>query len=389
MKILITSVGSLVGQNILDVLENPAFSGRENIEVIGTNSIAASPQNFRCDRAYIVSNTSTHVFCDELKEIIEQEAPDLVLSGRDEDTLRVTQIVRESNGNSKLPYGSIASLENALDKLKTYNFCKRYSLPFAESFVLSADSSFQELLAFSEKNKYPLIAKPIQGFASKGVYFIRNDTELESASHLPGYMFQEYLGDENSLQEYFKSMGNFVPLFASAPNIYHYSCHTIMHPDGSFKDIFISRNEHESGMTVGLRRVYNNELYEITNRYLKAIHKEGGFGPMTVQFREDRNGNWKAQEMNMRTNGNTYARFIMGQDDIGEIISYLYPDAGFIKDYEPKTDMSNLVIGKALTSYAMDGNRIDILKSTSFLDNKRIRNKNKKNCTLARNARAI
>ena len=39
MKLLITSVGSLVGQGILDVLECPGRSRRGLVTVIGTNSL--------------------------------------------------------------------------------------------------------------------------------------------------------------------------------------------------------------------------------------------------------------------------------------------------------------------------------------------------------------
>ena len=40
MKLLITSVGSLVGQNILDVSDYPAYTRRPPVEVIGVNSVA-------------------------------------------------------------------------------------------------------------------------------------------------------------------------------------------------------------------------------------------------------------------------------------------------------------------------------------------------------------
>ena len=367
MKILITSVGSLVGQNILDVLENPKFKGRDKIHVVGTNSIAGNPQNFRCDKVYLVSNTGTEAFYQEFQKIVEIESPDLVLSGRDEDTLRVTKIVRELGIKCKLPYGSIAALEAALDKLKTYQFCKKYDLPFAETYVVGEHGDIDGLKAFAEKYDFPLIAKPIQGFASKGVFFVRSMAELEFAASLNGYMFQEYIGNGDLLAQYFDSMKNLVPLFAHAPNIHHNSCHVIIHPDGSFKDIFISRNEHDSGVTVGFKRIQNEELYEITKRFAKAVYSEGGYGPLTVQFRQDRVGKWKAQEMNMRTNGNTYPRFLMGQDDIGEILSYLYPNEGF-DIVESDVDSSEVIIGKVLTSFLMNCDLIDSLHNNSKLE---------------------
>lgn len=67
MKLLLMSVGSLVGQNILDSVENR----HEKLYVIGINSVASNPRNFRCDITYlttIISNVDQ--FESELIEII-------------------------------------------------------------------------------------------------------------------------------------------------------------------------------------------------------------------------------------------------------------------------------------------------------------------------------
>lgn len=364
MKILITSVGSLVGQNILDVLEYPAFSRRSRVEIIGTNSIPESPQNFRCDKVYLICNTDSEYFESEFKEILNKEKPDVVLSGRDEDTLVVTNIIRKNNYDIKLPYGSIESLEIALDKVKTSEFCLRNQLPFANTFISKGGDILNELRSFALDNSFPLIAKPIQGYASKGVFFIRNMDELEYASKFEGYMFQEYLGDGKLLESYFDSMEYLVPLFAHAPNITHHSCHVIIRPDGTYDDIFISKNEHNSGVTVGFKRVQNDFLRDATDKYVKAVYLEGGYGPLTVQFRKDRKGIWKAQEMNMRTNGNTFPRFMSGQDDLGEIFNYLYPDEGF-PIYESDSCMDDVLIGKVLSSYVMPLKNINSLRENN------------------------
>jgi len=81
MKLLITSVGSLLGQNVLDGIE----SRRNLVNVVGMNSIADNPRNFRCDTVYLVNNTNQPEFLDEFLEIVEIEKPDLILPGRDED----------------------------------------------------------------------------------------------------------------------------------------------------------------------------------------------------------------------------------------------------------------------------------------------------------------
>ena len=76
MRLLIMSVGSLVGQNILDAIENR----RNNIFVIGINSVAKNPRNFLCDRTYLTTQISNEEqFESEFIEILKKENPDLIL----------------------------------------------------------------------------------------------------------------------------------------------------------------------------------------------------------------------------------------------------------------------------------------------------------------------
>jgi len=363
IKILVTSVGSLVGQNIQDVLEFNGFRRRDKVELIGTNSIASSPNNYRCDKCYLVSNTNTEAFIEQLTEIILFEKPDLILSGRDEDTEAVAFLMEKNkNLTGKLPYGKADTLKYALNKLETWNFCQKHKLPFAATFVIGKTGKKEDLKDFISQYGYPLIAKPIQGFASKGVFFIRKWEDAEEILNYEDYMFQEYLGDGSLLEKYFKQMDGLTPLFAHAPNVFHHSCHTVISPQGDIDEIFISRNEHDSGVTVGFKRVLHEELESLTIDYAKAIYKEGGWGPVTVQFREDKNGKWKAQEMNMRTNGNTFPRFMMGQDDLGLMFKNTLPELNFPL-YESPKKTRDFIIGKSLSSFVMYPEEIQTLKN--------------------------
>lgn len=368
IKILITSVGSLVGQNILDVLEYQWYNRRPFVNIIGINSIPESPNNFRCDKCYILPKTSSPEYKDRIIDVISSEKPELILNGRDEDTLAIKRIL-ESNPHlkSKVPYGSFASMEIALDKLKTWEFCQKYDLPFAETFSSDQDNNSSSLSDFAEKVGFPMIAKPQQGSASRGVFFIRNKEQLHKASTLKNYIFQEYLGDPASLYCYFDTMDMATPLFAHAPSIFHHSCHTFIYPDARTDQIFISKNSHNSGVTVGFERVYLPELEAITKRYAEAIFSEAGFGPLTVQFRTDKHGKWKAQEINMRTNGNTFPRFLMGQDDLGIIINTLIKDANFPL-YTPKEVVSDMIVGKTYQVEVMSKSKLNLLAEKMYYE---------------------
>jgi len=89
-KIAITSVGSLVGQNILDALQGR----RAGIEVVGINSAADAAGIFRCDRAYLAPPAAdAEQFRARLASILLEERPHLVLPGRDAGgTFRVYEL---------------------------------------------------------------------------------------------------------------------------------------------------------------------------------------------------------------------------------------------------------------------------------------------------------
>ena len=137
MKLLITSVGSLVGKNILDVLECPGWSRRDLVRVIGTNSAADAANNFRCDRCYLVPATADAAYAARMREILLDEAPDLILCGRDADTLALSLLkAREPNIPGALPVGPPQTALIGLDKWETFQFSRRHGLPFAESFLV-------------------------------------------------------------------------------------------------------------------------------------------------------------------------------------------------------------------------------------------------------------
>ncbi|WP_144020269.1 ATP-grasp domain-containing protein [Dehalobacter sp. DCA] len=254
----------------------------------------------------------------------------------------------------KLPYGNLNTILYALDKWQTWKFTKKHKLPFAETIRADQANNPGKMKDFVKNVKFPLIAKPVRGFASKGVFYIRSWKDVETAADFDNYIFQEYLGDPANLKNYFNKMDSLTPLFAHTPNISHFSCHTIISPTGEISPVFISKNEHDSGVTTGFRKIQNSELENLTLNYARAIFAEGGAGPLTVQFRQNREGLWKAQEINLRTNGNTFPRLMFGQDDLGLIMKYFLPEYDF-PVYSPKEDMTDDLVCKTLFC-----NRIDI-----------------------------
>ena len=354
LRLLIVSVGSLVGQNILDSLDFPTFSRRHLVFVAGTNSLEMSANNFRFDECFLVPPTSSPDYPDRMRQVLRDVQPDLVLCGRDADTAAMCKIMNEDSSlPGKLPYGAFQSVLYALDKWQSFLFCRKHDLPFAESFVVGSSADTQALREFTEKVGFPLVAKPVEGFASHGVFFVRDWNEAVTFLRRDGYMFQEYLGATDRIDQYFRFLDGPVPLFTEAPEGDHRSCHIQISPEGEIGEIFVQYADAVRGAAVSVRRIAHPELERLARSFATALVSEGGFGMLAVQFLPDRKGMQKAHEMNLRTSGTTFARLLMGQDDLGFIINALLPDRKF-PVYTRPPSASDLVITKSLATYSVE-----------------------------------
>jgi carbamoyl-phosphate synthase large subunit len=368
LRLLIVSVGSLVGQNILDSLEFPAFNRRGLVEVFGTNSVAMSANNFRCDRCFLVPPTASADYADAMRRVLREARPELVLTARDADTAALWHVIHgDPSLPGKLPYGNLETILYALNKWQSYLFCRKHGLPVAETFAVGAAAGEPELRRFVDDVGFPLIAKPTEGFASKGVFFVRNWSEALRFLHRKDYILQEYLGNPGAMDDYFALLEGPTPLFSEAPNVNHHTCHVPIAPSGRIGEIFVLRNHHNFGAVTKMQRVEHPDLEGMARKFGEAFVSEGGCGPLSVQFRLDRNGRPKAQEMNLRTTGSTFARLMMGQDEIGYIVRDLLPGRNFPVYVHPGPAYGQVVL-KSLYSWSVSLNDADSLARTGRWD---------------------
>jgi carbamoyl-phosphate synthase large subunit len=332
IRILLTSSGSLVSQNILDVLSYAGFSRRALVDIVGVNSLADSPSNFACDRCHAVPSATSSEFRDRLTTILNMEAPDLILCGRDEDVYAFALLKRERPGlPGVLPCRNVEAARIALDKWETAEFARRHGLPFADCVRASDPESFIE--AFLDRVEFPFIAKPISGSGSRGVFFVRSRADLERLGDAAAaFLLQEYIGSRDRLNDYLRKLERGpIPLYSEAPDPGHYSCQTIIGPDGTVGSTFSMYNHHSYGHTVENVRVLDEDVQQIAQRYAEAIAAEGATGPFNLQLRRHADGSLFGQEINLRQTGSTVARFLFGFDEIHEMVAAFLPNVAFPK----------------------------------------------------------
>jgi hypothetical protein len=323
MKLLITSVGSLLGQNILDNIE----SRRNLIQVTGLDASPQNPRNFRCDSVYIVPETDSPEFEGAFTKIVEKENPDFILPGRDGDSIFLSDFKKNNPSlyHNKIPLGSSFIPRIVLDKYETYLFCKKNNLAFADSLLFSNQTKIDLLHDFIRKHGFPLLVKPAKGFGSNGVYFAINEEQLLELSREGEILIQEYLGDPERILKFKNEFKKGIPLFFQVPEKEQYAAQVIIDPNGGLSNVFITINSMVLGRAEQIKQIDNPDIEKLVISYSEVFFKNGWYGPLNLQLKQDKGGNWKVFELNSRLTGTSSARSLLGFDEFGKLAELFIP----------------------------------------------------------------
>lgn len=314
IKIAITSAGSLVGQNILDVLEGR----RAGLELIGINSIAAAAGNFRCERTYLAPPASrSGEYVDRLAAILLDESPDLVLPGRDDDVLALALLKKARPDLApSLPVGPAHLAQVIEDKWASHEYAVRHQLPFVDSAPGDDRVAVERLLA---RHGFPLIAKPRKGHGSQGVRIIFDENQLAAAGRIAGCLLQPYLEPEPDLAEWQSRDAGGVPLF-HAPTTQQIACQAAIDAAGRMQGVFSTHVLSLAGRAHQVVRLDDPTADSAVQRYAERFAADGWVGALNLQGRRDRSGTFRVYELNGRFSGGTSARTRLGFDEVRLLI---------------------------------------------------------------------
>lgn len=314
-KILITSIGSLVGQNILEVF----YKRNIDFSLIGTNSIANAPV-YGCDKTYLVpeSNLNSLDFKDSLSNIIKVESPDLIIPGRDIDVI-ILSILKKDFRHAKGCFlvGEQRLAELMLDKIMSFQFAKKEGLPFAETVICDLENNKEAVDQLVDRFGFPLILKPTKGFASKNVSIVFNYDQLRRMNSSE-MILQEYLGDVSNVIEFKNRIKvEALPLFYSLEET-KFSFQFFIDQSRNLKGKCSTIHNMKSGASLSVELNLDESSDRIINMFFKAFQKNGWFGPINVQMQKSSHtGEIKAYEFNGRFTGATAARYFLGYDEVG------------------------------------------------------------------------
>lgn len=310
--ILFLSGGSLVAQYALDVLGERARS----LRLVATSSVADDPGLWRFDSVHLVPGTKADpaAFRARLDELVALEQPRLVLPGRDDDTIALAQW-RDEQPDAPAPVmGGPAWLAHALfDKWLSYRLCVEHGLPHARSMIRGSEPRPE---AFAQELGYPLVVKPRDGFASRGVFLVGDERQLQRALEDPNHIVQEYLDDPGAYHALVAQIAERgVPLQTTLQHSPKHSIAAMIGPDGRVAGLFASLHWHTFRKSTYLR-TEDAETLEIGRRCAEVLAALGWRGPLNIQCQRDRHGRVKIHEFNGRYTGATAARALLGYDEV-------------------------------------------------------------------------
>jgi len=301
IKLLVTSVGSLVGQNLLDVIDARA----DDISVAGTTSLPEILLQ-RCERVYLVPPTERppSAFSQRLLDIIDREQPDIVIPSRDLD---VTVLADLAAGHPKLaeriPCGSPDTAMLCEDKWLSYLFARDHVLPFAESAIPDSKSAHRAVYQLADDVGFPLVAKPRIGYASRRVLLLSNTEQLDVVLADENLVVQRYIGSTEVLETFQSDIRR-----RGQPLVYSleqgkYSVQTYINRDGAIGSLCCTLNQMRMGYSISVKRIENTGLTALGKRWAEALAAAGWRGPLNIQCQQDGESGFIAFELNGRFTG--------------------------------------------------------------------------------------
>ena len=198
IRILVTGVGSLLGQGILKSIQDSSL----DCNVTGTDYFPSAVGLYWVDKGYILPDIlkpeiKDSEWIDALINVINQEEIDIVFPGLDFEIpiLAKNKSAIEKKTGAILLVSSKEVVKIGDDKWETVNYLKNNGFNYPNSSLENTVESF------IQSNPFPLIVKPRFGHTSENVFIVKNKKELnEAVETCDKPIIQEYI--QNSEKEY-------------------------------------------------------------------------------------------------------------------------------------------------------------------------------------------
>jgi len=296
INILVTGAGALLGQGILRSIR---MIEELDYYLISADPEAKSTGHFIADKSYLIPYASDPDYIYRIEQIILEENIDIVFIGTDVELplFAENKEYLENKYNTKIVVSSTDVVEIANDKWKTSEFLRNNGFPYPISSLTTDDIGISNLIKL---NKFPYIAKPIDGARSRGLIIVEDEKQLLSLCDLENNLVvQELLSDEE---------GEFTT-----------GCLVI---NGECVSIVSLKRDLRDGNTWRAYRNGENPYDSIIKEIAEKLNPDG---PLNFQYRI-KNGQPVIFEINCRFSGTTPIRAIFGVNEVEALLRYYFED---------------------------------------------------------------
>lgn len=316
--LLILSVGSLVGTNILDAIE----SFRPGLRVVGINSEAQAPNNFRCDRVFLVPPArDAEAYWRCVEQVLQREHPDVVLAGRDDDVaLMAAWRERHPCWADCFAVGDLSLSLPMTDKLVGHDWAVARGLPFAPTVAANDQGARGQCAAWMAELDCALIAKPRAGNGSRGVRLLLDEESLAATLGDADLIIQPYLSDIAPYRTLRQQSTLGLPLFWT-PTLTQYVAQTVIGPDGGVLGRFDMEAKLVAGRCEHALKFDDPGFREIGDRYAESLAAGGWRGPVNVQMVHHPKLGFQVIEFCARVAGGMMPLLLLGFDEMALTLS--------------------------------------------------------------------
>ena len=336
ITVLITGAGSPSAVTIFKAMRSSSLNPR----IIAMDADPLSVGLFRADVAYcvpkVIENKSNYI--EKLITICRQEKVQIVCFGTEVEmqSLAPLRAEIEKESGARLILNEALYLDLFMDKWRTAELLREYSIPAPDSVMVSDRHAVEDLL---KRHSYPLLLKPRKGSGSKNCFVIHNQEELDFfGKYVPDAVLQEYLFPDN--EEY--TIGVYKSL-----------------RQGYVGQIIFKRNL-ASGLTYKAELVHDPEIESVCRKLVETFDI---WGPINIQLRKTPSGP-KIFEVNLRFSSSCSMRAHLGFNEaemcirdliLGESIPAPAIESGFELRYWDEVHVSKSDYEKLVSAGTSQG----------------------------------
>ena len=306
--IAVMSVGSGVGQSVI----TSCNLSKLPIKTIGLGMNPMAFGAYECDEMDYVPIIYSKEYIPELIEKCKKYKVDLIIPGSDDEALILAQhkSLLEEKG-FKVLVSDVELISLIRDKAKMCDELSQIVDVFVKSY------NFEEIKSLIKNNEisFPLIAKPRDGYASKGIEILLEEKDLVRITnqHIIQELAMPHKGDPFR-QEYIQQISKKVNSQLSEISI-----QVVTDKNGEVIGKMASYNKLNNGVPIEIIPYENEYIWSEIDKLIPILKQLGHRGPLNIQGRLTDKG-LKLFEMNARFTGITGLRAIMGFNEVESCI---------------------------------------------------------------------